>query len=73
MARTHGRITSSKALLLSSSHLIFQEQGGHALLLHHATFAINAVTAPAKVTGQCTLAFGWELVLYESSMVGSGA
>ena len=31
-----------------------------------------AVIAPAKVTGQCTLVFGRELVLYESRMVGSG-
>ena len=31
-----------------------------------------AVTAPAKATGQYTLVFGWELALYESSMVGSG-
>ena len=27
---------------------------------------------PAKATGQYTLVFGWELALYESSMVGSG-
>ena len=27
---------------------------------------------PAKATGQCTLVFSWEPVLYESSMVGSG-
>jgi len=31
-----------------------------------------AMTAPTKATGQCTLVFDWELVLYESSMVGSG-
>ena len=27
---------------------------------------------PAKATGQCTLVFSCELVLYELSMVGSG-
>jgi len=27
---------------------------------------------PAKATGQCTLVFSWELVLYEPSMVGLG-
>jgi len=26
---------------------------------------------PAKATGQCTLVFNWELVLYKPSMVGS--
>jgi len=26
----------------------------------------------AKATGQCTLVFRWELVLYEPSVVGSG-
>jgi len=30
------------------------------------------VTAPPKATGQCTVVFGWKLVLYESSMVRSG-
>jgi len=31
-----------------------------------------AMMALARVTGQCTLVSGWELVLYESRMVGSG-
>ena len=28
---------------------------------------------PAQATGQCTLIFSWELVLYEPNMVGSRA
>jgi len=27
---------------------------------------------PPKATGQCTLVFSWELVLYQPSIVGSG-
>jgi len=48
MARTRGRITSSKVLLLSSSYSIFEEQGGHTWLLHRATFAINGCKGSCK-------------------------
>ena len=58
-------------LLLSSSHLIFEEQGGHAWHLQALPSPLIAAMDLAKATEQYTLVFGCKLVLYESSMDGS--